>query len=490
MDQNYSKIKFSQWKKIFFTLCLIYGLSFTAIFRANFNYVDDLKRVQFGMQGFTFFSRYMAEFLSGFIHADTFLADISPLTQIIAVAVLALSSTILIFAYSGESTDVSPWQIAAALPLGLSPYFLSCISYKYDSPYMALSILAMVFPILFEKKSRKVYFLAVFLGTLLMCTTYQAASGIFPMIVVSLTLSRWNQGEDIRKLLQYVCLSAIAYCAGLLFFYTVIMHFFEVEGYASTAMFSVSKLLRGSLSNLKHYYVSCGKEFRGLWIILILALAVEYLIINTVQSCRNKWAAFFVALAALLTMCCLTFGVYIVLKKPIFEARAKYGIGALLAIISVQCSTFRIPKKKLILRLTSLALSWCFIVFSFTYGNVLSETKRYSEFRIELLITDLTNCEGFNSEDEKFVQLTGDIGKSPAAQLRYDRYAVLDELVPNLLTGWDDYWGDYYFFNYYGLKHVTRDFNVDMQSMNLPMIKDTMYHTIRSDGTYFLIDLK
>lgn len=43
-------------------------------------------------------------------------------------------------------------MIAAVVPLGLSPWFLECFSYKFDSPYMALSVLASVIPFIFGRR--------------------------------------------------------------------------------------------------------------------------------------------------------------------------------------------------------------------------------------------------------------------------------------------------------------------------------------------------
>lgn len=490
METKTLKGNSSQFKKIFFILCGIYILSFSAILRANFYYMDDMDRALKGYRHFEYFSRYTALYGCTLLHTDTYMMDISPLPQLLASVILALSSTILLYAFSEDDREISFWQILAVLPLGLSPYFLECISYKFDAPYMALSIFGMIFPLLFARKSYKLYIPAVFLGTLVMCTTYQAGSGIFPMVVISLALARWNQKEDFRTVLKFALISAATYCAGLLFFRLVIFHPIMDDTYVSSSIFPVNRLIRGTLFNIKTYYKLILSEFRPLWMILIGLITASYLVLAVVQSRRSKAASLGVSLLALMAMFGVVFGVYTVLEKTLFDPRAMYGFGVLIAVMAIQCCGSRVLKKKYLVKLACVYLSWSFIVFSFTYGNALNEQQRYTDFRIQLVLDDLGDCEALSTDNEKIVKLSGDIGQSPVVQNMSYRYPMLNRLIPETFNGLGSDWANYYFFNYFGMKHFTKDQEIDMESMDLPVVKDTMYHTIRSDGSNVLIELK
>ena len=139
LDNNIS----SNIKKTIIIIFFIYAFSLTSIIRANFNYIDDLGRIIEGKGAWEFFSRYTSNFLASIIHAGQFLTDISPLPQLIACFFLAIASGILIYTFS-KKDKFSFWNIIAVIPLGLSPYFLECLSYKFDAPYMALSIYQVV----------------------------------------------------------------------------------------------------------------------------------------------------------------------------------------------------------------------------------------------------------------------------------------------------------------------------------------------------------
>lgn len=477
-------------KQLFLLLVILYGLAFSAIIRANFYYVDDLGRARWGYQEFDTLSRYAAFYGSIILHTDSFLSDISPLPQYIAVAVLALASMLLIYVLADEE-NISIWQVAASLPLGLSPFFLQCISYKFDSPYMALSILGMVAPLAFSEKSTKVYCSAVFLGTLLMCTTYQAASGILPVLVIAVAFSRWNRGEKSSTVVKFILASACAYCLGMLFYRFVIFHPVNNDGnYISTSLLGIQELFTGAYNNIARYYAYISQDFRPIWKLLIVIIIIGYLVLQIAQSRRHRFLAFLMAVFSLIAMCGFIFGVYPALERPLFDPRAMYSFGVFLAIISIQCCSSHILNKKYILKVSCFALSWCFFVFSFTYGNALYSQKKYTDFRIEMVIDDLTDCEVLNSDAEKNVKLVGTIGHSPELQNTMNKYRMLHRLVPPTFDGSGWMWSYQYFFNYWSLKNMHPDFTIDMESLNLPILKDTMYHTIKSDGVNILIELK
>ena len=68
-------------------------------------------------------------------------------------------------------------------------------------------------------------------------------------------------------------------------------------------------------------------------------------------------------------------------------------------------------------------------------------------------------------------------------------YNILSRLIPiTFRESWT--WGQKQFFGYYGLKNVTRDTSQDLTTYGLPMVKDSMYHTIYGNGEYVLIKLK
>lgn len=192
--------KYEFLRKSAVRLTIVFMIGIIAILRANFNYYDDMGRITYGYKGFDNFSRYISYYGASVIHADSYLTDVSPLPQLLAAGILGVSGAIAIYIISGKK-ESSYWEIIAAIPLGLSPFFLECLSYKFDAPYMAFSVLAAVFPLLFYKNGYFKYSVWVVIGTLAVCMSYQAASGIFPVLVIIIALKRWNDNDELKDIL-------------------------------------------------------------------------------------------------------------------------------------------------------------------------------------------------------------------------------------------------------------------------------------------------
>ena len=182
----------------------------------------------------------------------------------------------------------------------------------------------------------------------------------------------------------------------------------------------------------------------------------------------------------------LSFGIYPLLNKPLFEPRAMYGLGILIALM---CLMIANSSKFYILKLFYIALVWSFVAFAFTYGNALAEQKRYTDFRVQLVINDLNNLEIMDNGLLKLIQLEGNIGKSPIIDNMPKDYKMINRLVPTTFGG-DWSWNIQYFYSYFKIPNIYIDYSKDLKEMNLPLLKDTMYHQIFGDSNNILIVLK
>ncbi len=470
-------------KKSFGILMFVYIIGLSSLLRANFNYIDDMERVAKGSKGWDNYSRYLSNFLSSFIHADTYLSDVSPLPQIIAIMLLTIAGIISYYVIS-EQTKFTLEFLIALIPLGLSPYFLECLSYKFDSPYMALSVLVSVMPLLFYRKNIFLYFIISVTGTIAMCTTYQASSGIFPMLVVLLCMKKWTQGEQIDKIFKLGILSFVSYLFGLIFFRLFIMH--PLDSYASTSVAPINQLLITTYKHLIKYYTLIKSDLKKEWIFLIILLELLFIYNSIHNTSRKKLYVFLISIMTLFIMHLLSFGIYPLLEKPSFSPRGMYGFGVLITFIGIYVITIN---KNIIGKFICFSLSWGFFVFAFTYGNALYVQRTYVDFRINLVIEDLNNMELFTTDDIKTVQISGTCGLSPVLENMPQDYQILNRLVPVTFRGYW-YWGQYGFFNYYGIKNIISDTTIDMEKKDYPIIKDTMYHTIKGIDNHILIELK
>ena len=479
---NISKLELGELKKVFLSLFLIYAVGISAILRANYNYIDDQGRVAYGYQEWEGFGRYLSNFLSNFLHADPYLTDISPLPQLIAAGTMALAGLVI---YHLVLETKSFWWagIIALIPLGLSPYFLECFSYKYDAPYMALSVLFSVVPLLVWQYSTRLYLIASILSILGVCLTYQASSGIFPMFVVLLCLKRWNAKTNKKTIITFLLYSVIGFLSGMVIYKVFIMP--PADAYVSNSLPDLPELLPVAFEHLKQYYQKVIEDFKKEWIVLILLLVCCFIESMVLSSKQGKIIALFISLIAVCFMCMLAFGAYVVIEKPLFEPRAMYGFGILIALLNIGAISEKTWTSKLICAI----LGWIFFVFSFTYGNALSAQKDYENFRIEAVVMDLSELDVMANDTAKQVQIVGSVGLAPILRNMPQDYNMLNRLIPiQFREKW--IWGCYQWRHYYGLKNVNVNLNTDLKDAHLPILKESAYHTIRGDAHNILIEVR
>lgn len=484
---NSFKKDIPQMRKPFIILFLIYLAALSSLFRANYNYMDDLGRTAWGYLIWDVFSRYITQFLAIVVHADTTLNDISPLPQLLAVTLIVIASMILIKVFAKRFTLLS---LIAVIPLGMSPFFLQCFSYKFDAPYMALSILVSLIPLLFLQSPSKLYYIVLACGTFVMLLTYQASSGIFMVALLMLMALQWNQGREAKDCLKVIGYSGLVQLLIALIFKILLVK--EYNNYVSTDMVGTQSIVATILKNIVEYFKAILNCSTLPWKIMSLGVIMAAFRVFLMDSQRDKRKASIVIMAAILICSVVSYGAYLILQKPLFLPRALYGFGvliALLGIIAVNGKTENIMGK-----IACIMLSWSMIVFSLAYGNALAEQKRFEAFRMQMVLHDVSKIPELNKDNIRKLQLKGSVGYSPVIQRMEYRYPILRSLV-NIQLKSGFCFGEFYLFNYFSLPGVEQERNwgkkkhiIDDNTM--PIFVDTAYHTIKYDDKSIVVLLK
>lgn len=463
----------------FFIFCIsAYIIALTPLFRANFNYIDDNGRVAAGYRGWIDFSRFTSEHLSRYVHTNSVLSDISPLTQIIAIFLLVIAGLVIIRVVYSEFKTLSIWLACPILLLGLSPYFLECLSYKFDSTYMALSVLAGIAPFWFHRQ-KYLFFVASFIGALLVCTTYQVSTAAYMVMFVFFIAVRWNRGEPYKEILIDAIAGGLGFVAGLLYFRTFIM--IPVNTYVSNEIANWQEVR----SNFSKFFKLIKSDFRSSWLKLVYTLFACFIFTFVLNSKRNKGISFIVAVISVVLFAFCSHGLYALLKAPLYTPRGMYGVNICLAVCAVYVCT---ASGNIIPKIAVFCLTWVFFVFSCIYGNALSAQKQYTEFRTTLLINDLNHIASFdNPSVRKPLTVHGNIGMAPVTRTTMSRYPILKRLVPSTLgdSAWS--WNVSALQGHYGLQNVYRD---TTNGEGAEKLVDTMYHRISHTGDHYFVYLK
>jgi hypothetical protein len=465
----------------------IYTLGIVSILRANFNYIDDINRAISGHRGWCNFGRHISQCLSVFLHTHVFLTDISPLPQLIAALIMAVSSILLVYVLCNKK--ITTGTLLASIPLGLSPFFLQCFSYKFDAPYMALSVFFSIIPFIFID-STIVFAVVSIISLLCMCMSYQASSGIYISITIAIVFRNWNYKEKTnREILKFLLITAGAFVIAMFLFYGIFaLKKAGTDWYVqvNTCIVPLTSLFHRVLAAIKQYSATIYGDMSYIWKCLIALICSCFVFLTVFTSKRNKLFALLLSALSLISAFVLLRGACLVLSNQHLAPRSLHVFGAFIAIVAISVASY----KKFIATLFVFALSWCFFVFSLTYGNALADQKRYTEFRNGILFKDLNNLLPNMNADEFKIQIEGFTGFAPTITSNIEkRYPVVKRLLSEYVMHID--WSARYLLNYYNwgnfdMTHHSTNF----MDLNLPIICDSYYHTIRYKDNKILVLLK
>ncbi|MFM0585416.1 glucosyltransferase domain-containing protein [Streptococcus suis] len=364
------------------------------------------------------------------------------------------------------------WEVVALVPLGLNPFFITNLSFKFDAPFMAFSLLAAVFPLVFRFSGARWYVLACFLGSLLVMTSYQASFGIFPMLVILLLLRMWQEKGWHQELVDFFWQSLLGYGAGALYFYLVVM-IAPRRDYLDVSIPALSEIPEFLLKNYTAYFTKVWDGFTPLWLISTLVIFGSFLV-YFIRKKRNLFG-FSLPLVSLVLMLLLSFGFYPILVEPQTHTRAMYG----LVVVIVLCGLVLVEQgRRSVLRLPILVLSYSFFVYSLVYGNSLTVSKDYKDFRYQLVYEDLIHLPQFKNRESVEVYFPEKTPPPPALRKQFLAYSML-------AISHNEYW------DRRKLSHLpTVQTIYEIPDTQLPMLVDTYYHTIYGDDKMIIVKWK
>ena len=427
----------------FAALLLIYCIGIFSIIRANRLYLDDIGRALYGYADWATAARPMAELLSWIFYLGQGTVDASPFTQILAAAFLATASLALCLALRVRLD----WSaLLATVPLGLSPYGLENLSYRFDAPLMALAILLAIVPFLFFYRNRKAFFITALVALFCCASIYQAALGVYLALAGYLLLLQIVSRKKITAFGRVFMRLALPFILAVGVYASQASFWFRARQYGTyvtqhSAVPSLQDLPAEILDNILSYARMLYIDWRcsGLgWLLAVLMLWFStHLLLRLYRSGRHtglsalfRLPVFFVLLACFLLS---PLGIQVLLQDPVWSPRTfcGFGVAVTLMLLSLRAAATDKFRKLAFYGILSL-LCMQLIIFSQVYGNLLSAQNDWERSRITLLVQGLSR---FIAEtDSTEVTFTGSVGQTPLALVPARRYPLLERMVSVPLT--------------------------------------------------------
>lgn len=479
MIQRIQEIKEKFYSKnalhFFAVLCIFLFIVYFNIITANYFYADDVFRNYGGNRSWIGFSRYISEFFSILIHNNLKLNDIAPITQFISILISAFTILILSIALTDK---INIKNILALSIIFIAPFYAENISYRFDNPYMTVALLFSAFPFLFVNNKITFIFSSV-IGLLLTCISYQAALPLYILCTIYLFTKNYFKGNDFKQNILFALHAIISFVIALLLFKILFMNKMSPDDYFSSKI-SLSALLPNTINYIKTTFIQNG----GLLSKILFVISLLFTIIAAFKNQKNKRILNLVFIIVILLVAyILSFGPYLVFERTLFASRALMGFNVFIAFIILADLEFskhiKLKGAPLLLCLTVYSC----IIFMFIYGNCLKNQKDYEDFRLTLILNDLSE---FTDKGTTYnISFENNIGLCEKSRIAIRNYPLIAHLLSKRPTA-GHLWNEELLCSYNfkcTAEHV--DFTDDYE-----LVKSSYYQNIYRNENTFIIVLK
>ncbi|MEI2263869.1 glucosyltransferase domain-containing protein [Erwinia sp. CGal63] len=426
------------------------------------------------------------------IMAGGFFNDISPLPQLLAAVVMAITISLL----SGKIDEGRVFiPLFTFLPLAISPYYLENWSYKYDSLTMSLSIFLAVIPFLLNGANsflKKAIF-STFLLFSSLCF-YQAALNIFISLSILFFLLNINNGKTLIALEQ-IKHQAIAYLSANIMYILIIKKFVIYGEYNIThgeiATNNPSLILSTIIRNhhlLGEIFLSAFKG--NLWIFFLpLAIIVPAAIIILLKKTLSQDIPFLSKIITLIIVSLCPFLLYIavygpmlLLLNPITSARTLLGAAGL--ICSLFTLSFVLFKKYNKLQFWILLPIFGLFTLAYSLYNAQKTTEKLELSLITRIQSDFST---HNMNDIKNVSILGNAPTSYQSSLSEKNFPIIKFLNVNNI-GQDLLWGNVQLNQYYFDKNYLPSETGRSKICTMEKVSSNSIYSIYRNDTLAVID--
>jgi hypothetical protein len=398
-------------QKAFLFIFFISLLCLSSLLQSNQLYIDDFLRV---MQGETYWeanARPMASFVSLFFQLGKPLTDISPLPQIICVALYALG--IIYLARVFEIDNLLLLTLSGIIFV-INPYNLSLYSFIFDSFPMGLGVFCSIASFCLAKigiqtiKQRNYSVLAFLSSVILLIISlclYQPTSSFYLVSFTFYLLVNLCEELKLRNSLSNFLIYLTVLLLSFLAYIPIKNHY--IEGTYTSTYSKFPTLTQIPETITKNIISSWNQIIWGLQhsIMLFLIIGMLMLIVVTIiiQIIRNNLkqkkrlppliTSLLLGIFYYFILICSFVFPSLILAQPVWTGRiftgftAVVGMGCLFLAHFCSVSKFSLFKYILIFYLCLIVLS--FTNLSLTYGNVIHHQNVYEQRIGTLIIADL-----------------------------------------------------------------------------------------------------
>lgn len=395
-------------------------------------YIDDIGRALDGYTDWGYNGRPLVDIIMSAISFGSPLVDISPLTQIMAIALLGYTLSMYASKYFTDSNHLTV-GITVSL-FAVSPFLLENWSYRYDSLPMILSVALCILAYCNTKDNILSFFSSIIL-VVSSLSLYQASISSFVILcIVDIIATKDSRDLSvIRKIINRA--------SQLLVAYLIYQHFiakYTVVGSYNLSHSELIELSSTSIDILKHnmngfigfisLYVSSMPSWMRFFYGMVFVISIITLLIREIKSGQTGIIKCVIITMSPALVFLFVFLHLSILKQPVFASRVLISSGAAFLYFST-IITLALKDKIALLSLIPLVIFSYVGVYSFS--NAVEAQRKIDT----LISSSIYNDVSHSGKTFKFVSFVGTMPQAKQKVILTQRFPAISRIIPIYMNG-------------------------------------------------------
>lgn len=454
------------------------------IIKADRYFIDDYNRSVLGYLSWSDNGRPLADVVMTMLNFNTTISDISPLTQLMGVASLAI---ILLLIMQSGSPGIAQ-SVACALCVLVNPFMLETLSYAYDSLPMLLSIACVCAPFCIHLKNSFFSFIIHFLFILASLCLYQASISIYVIFAIFSYIAKDNKNSDGLKSL---ITNGVAFISGYIVYSKFIAKYFIAGGYslirAEFIDFSTAGAITRFAKNIVKYYDFLMLGFPAPFMLIsvsIIVIGILGLVLRSIAFLNGSniysRLACLITLTSPIIIILMVLAPLSILANPPVMSRVLASTGVVMMFFMFYA--FRVNYKPV--KILSSLLVVLFMIYSYSsvyaYGNAQKKQKDFEAYTINLMQSDISRS------NIKVIDMYGTAPTSPVSSLIVGHHPLMAWMVLSNITFRDEWRTNITLSNFrFPVKYKSGSFHGDIKNPSCELMLQRyngLYTLFESDG--------
>lgn len=428
-----------QLRKCFFFFLCVAMCGYLSFMVSFCPYADDYCRyVTNASVGDVFAARYFSFAIESVMYLSEVMTDAAPFSQLLSCSFLAYCAAICLKIFKVDFSK--KWEVLCFVPIVINPYLCEVMMYRFDNPFITLSLLFVALSAYLSSFNCKENFWYQSVLFMLSFFTYQAASFAYFSIFTYLFISEIRSGNNFISAIRVMKYWIFTLLSTFLIYLPCMQYITYSRGEDGVLIIIPKDFesLKIIFANIYRYFSVLTSDWGSNAIgQIVFLMAIIFVLDNFLRTYRKNKSLFsiLIVLIGIFFLFLCPFGLCIFLRHIAFEGnecfvRVLHSIGVIISLIFLENQRLFCKIKygdKFFNAIISCLCIWC-IIFLNSLSNIIHHFRTLQQHVSYDIAKDIHELTDMNKNISK-ICIKGSVS-TPAMTNFANLYPMVHRLIP------------------------------------------------------------